>query len=177
MTFWACFSPRWGGGVGWWGWGVPYALSILDFVERLPYHLEKFPPDCNKIHSVTLPFISQFLICDSQKTELSSTYMELGIWMLEEYHVCTSIFHLMSCLCLDKLASCVNMKETETEYEWIFPSQQPTTKSFSLQNNAIRIRFFHFLRSCSDLVTQYLGLGLEFAAKSNPLTEIFCIIL
>ena len=49
--------------------------------------------------------------------ELSSTFMELGIWMLEENHVCTSISHLMSCLCLDKLASCVNMKETETEYE------------------------------------------------------------
>ena len=80
----------------------------------------------------------------SDVLEYSSTYMELGIWMLEEYHVCTSIFHLMSCLCLDKLASCVNMKETETEYEWIFPPQQPTTKSFSLQNNIIQIHFFSF---------------------------------
>ena len=59
-------------------------------------------------------------------------------------YVCTSMFHLMSCLCLDKLASCVNMKETETEYEWIFPPQQPTTKSFSLQNNIIQIHFFSF---------------------------------
>ena len=54
------------------------------------------------------------------------------------------MFHLMSCLCLDKLASCVNMKETETEYEWIFPPQQTTAKSFSLQNNIIQIHFFSF---------------------------------
>ena len=54
-------------------------------VERLPYHLENFPQDCNKINSVTLPFISQFVICDSQKTELSSTYMELGTLMILEY--------------------------------------------------------------------------------------------